>query len=151
MGDVKTAGILTISGVLAATPFGIPMNEIALGTFFAVVGVCGRASFELQKASEGAAGGIPVSKILGWMGAGLFGAPFVTLFYLVVLRLINVQSDGIVSLGLLFLGFSGPRMVSWLLNTGISLINKHTGLNIPTWGASSQPIAPQPAPGKNGS
>ena len=126
-------------------PFGLPMEQIFIGTSFAVLGVVGRAAFEMQKAAEGAAGGMRGTKIWGWVGSGLIGAPFVTIMYLITLKLAGVQSDGIVSLGLLFLGFSGPRMVTWVLSTGISLINKKTGLNIPV-PASPVPSAPPSPP-----
>lgn len=142
---VPTLGVLTIAGMAASTPFGIPMEQVAIGTGFAVVGVIGRASFELQKASEGSKDGIQAGKILGWVGSGLIGAPFVTIMYMIVLSLAGIKSDGVVSLGLLFLGFSGPRMVTWLLSTGISLINKRTGLNIPILGGSAPTGTP---PGK---
>lgn len=151
MSASTNVGIMSIAGILASAPFGIPMEQILAGTIFALVGVVGRAAFEFQKASEGGTGGIPIGKIAGWVGAGFTGAPFVTILYLVVLNIAGVKSDGIVSLGLLFLGFSGPRMVTWLLNTGISAINKKSGLNMPGIGGEiskqTQPDAPPPGTG----
>lgn len=131
---VSNVAAMTVAGVLASAPFGIPLEQIGLGTCFAIIGVIGRAGFELQKSSEGAGGGIQVSKIAGWVGAGFTCAPFVTILYLVILKMAGIQSDGIISLGLLFLGFSGPRLVTWLMNTGISAFNKKSGLNMPSIG-----------------
>lgn len=139
--DVKTMGALTFAGMMASSPFGLPMNQIALGTLFAIIGVVGRAAFEMQRANEGNPG-LQLSKVAGWVGAGFTGAPFLTIVYLILLRMMNVQSDGIVSLGLLFLGFSGPRLMQWLLNTGILQLNKRTGLNIPDVLSREQPPKP---------
>lgn len=128
---------LSLAGILTAMPFGISVGTIAVGTAFSLVGVVGRAAFELQKSAQGD-GGMDARKIAGWVGAGFIGAPFVTILYLVILKLMNVQSDGISVIGLMFFGFSGPRMITWLLNTGIGLMNKKLGANIPTVG-SDQP------------
>lgn len=127
--EVKSAGVLTMAGVLASQPFGIPMTQIALGTCFAIVGVIGRAAFEFQTMSEGSKGGIQLNKILGWIGAGFFGAPFITLAYLIILKLFNIQSDGLASLGLLFLGFSGSRAFTYLMQAASGLLSKK-GVNI---------------------
>jgi hypothetical protein len=142
--DVPTLGFLTVAGMLASAPFGLPMQQIALGTGFAVLGVIGRAAFELQKTSEGSTDGIRGARIWGWMGSGLIGAPFISTMYLIVLQLLHVKADGVVSFGFLFFGFTGPRMLSWLLNTCIGQLNKRLGLNIPTWGP------PTPNPEKPG-
>lgn len=127
---------LSLAGILTAQPFGISVETIAIGTCFSIVGVIGRAAFEMQKAAE-TPGGMRVSKIAGWVGAGFIGAPFVTILYLVVLNLMKVQSDGVSILGLLFFGFSGPRMVTWLLNMVIGILNKRLGMNIPLLGATA--------------
>lgn len=127
----STVAVLSLAGILTAQPFGLSVGTIAIGTGFAIIGTLGRAAFEVQKASEGQ-DGMKLSKIAGWLGAGFIGAPFVTILYLVVLNLIKIQSDGISILGLMFFGFSGPRMVSWLIDFAIGLLNKHLGWNIPT-------------------
>lgn len=134
-----TVAALSLAGILTAQPFGISVGTIAIGTGFSIVGVVGRAAFELQKASEGP-NGMRLSKIAGWVGAGFIGAPFVTIIYLVILNLVKIQSDGIAVLGLLFFGFSGPRMVTWLLNTVIDILNKRLGTAIPVIGQE----APKP-------
>ncbi len=135
----STVAALSLAGILAAEPFGLSITTIALGTGFACVGVIGRSAFELQKANEGP-NGMKLSKIAGWVGAGFIGAPFVTILYLVVLNLAKIQSDGISILGLMFLGFSGPRMVLWMVNLVIGILNKHLGWNIPPLG----PTVPEP-------
>lgn len=133
-----TVATLSLAGMLTAQPFGISVETIAVGTCFSIIGVVGRAAFELQKSSEGTSG-MTLGKIFGWLGAGFVGAPFATILYLVVLKLANIQSDSIVIIGLLFFGFSGPRMITWLINTAIGQINKRSGLNIPSVGPSPSP------------
>lgn len=129
---------LSVAGILAAQPFGLSVGTIAMGTGFSLIGVVGRAAFELQKASEGS-GGMKLSSIAGWVSAGFIGAPFATILYLVALKLMNVQSDGISIIGLMFFGFSGPRMITWLLNTLITFVNKKLNVNIP--GIGAPPVA----------
>lgn len=138
----SAVAIMSVAGILAAQPFGISVETIAIGTGFSLVGVIGRAAFEMQKAAEGP--GMKLSKIAGWVGAGFIGAPFATILYLVILNLCKIQSDGIAILGLMFFGFSGPRMVTWLLNMGIGILNKRMGTNIPTLGQSGAPAQAGP-------
>lgn len=129
-----TVGVLSLAGIMTAAPFGLSIETIAIGTLFAVVGVIGRAGFEMQKSAEGP-GGLKLSKIAGWVGAGFIGAPFVTILYLALLKISSVQSDGLVILGLLFLGFSGPKVVQWLMGSIAAMISKRLGI-----------VAPPPAP-----
>lgn len=131
---------LSLAGMLTAQPFGISVETIAVGTCFSIIGVVGRAAFELQKASEGPSG-MKLSKIAGWVGAGFVGAPFATILYLVLLKLLNIQSDGIIIIGLLFFGFSGPRMVTWLMNLAVGTLNKRLGTNIPLIGQTADGAA----------
>lgn len=132
-----TVAALSFAGYLTATPFGLSGETIGIGTLFCVVGVAGRAAFELQKSSEGNGAGMKWNKILGWVGGGLIGAPFMAILYLVMLKLANIQSDGIAAIGLLFVGFSGPRAVTWLLSSATSLLTKR-GLSIPVAADNSQ-------------
>ncbi len=130
-------GGISIATILGAQPYGISIETVMIGTAFSIIGVVGRAAFEMQKASE-APGGMRFSNIAGWVASGFIGAPFVTILYLVVLKMMNVQSDSISIIGLMFFGFSGPRMVSWLLNLAIGILNKKAGTQIPTFGTPSQ-------------
>lgn len=126
-------GGLSIATIFSMQPFGISIETIMIGTAFSIIGVVGRAAFEMQKSSE-APGGMKFSNIAGWVAAGLIGAPFITILYLVVLKLSSVQSDNISIIGLMFFGFSGPRILVWLLNFAIGILNKRTGLTIPLFG-----------------
>lgn len=128
-------GGLSIATILGAQPYGISIETVIIGTAFSIVGVVGRAAFEMQKTSEDP-NGKRFSSIAGWIAAGFIGAPFVTILYLVVLKLLNLQSDNIAIIGLMFFGFSGPRMVIWLLNTGVGILNKKLGLSIPPFGST---------------
>lgn len=131
-------GGLSIATILGAQPYGISVETVMVGTAFSIIGVMGRAAFEMQKSSEDP-NGKTFSSIAGWVGSGFIGAPFVTILYLVILKLMNVQSDSISIIGLMFFGFSGPRMVSWLLNIGTGILSKKTGLSIPPFGSQSPP------------
>lgn len=138
-----TVAVLSLAGILTAQPFGLSLSTIAIGTCFSIVGVIGRAAFELQKSSEGpVGGGMRLSKIAGWVGAGFIGAPFATIIYLVLLSLMKIQSDGVSILGLVFFGFSGPRAIAWLLNVVIGQLNKRLGMNIPPIGVAPGAAAP---------
>jgi hypothetical protein len=110
---------LSIAGILAAVPFGINVETIATGMGFAIVGMLGRFAFDLQKAVES---GTPLGlgKTLQWLGAGFIGAPFLTIAWLVFLKQIGAATDTATVIGLLLLGFSGPKGISWLLG----LLNK---------------------------
>lgn len=134
-------GGLSIATILGMQPFGISIETVMIGTAFSIIGVAGRAAFEMQKASE-TAGGQKFGSIAGWVAAGLMGAPFITILYLVVLRLSNVQSDNISIIGLMFFGFSGPRLIVWLLNFAIGILNKRAGLTIPPFGPTPDGNAP---------
>lgn len=134
-------GSVSIATILGAQPFGISIETITIGTAFAIIGVVGRAAFEMQKSSENP-GGMPLTHVAGWVASGLIGAPFVTILYLVILKMINVQSDSVSIIGLMFFGFSGPRMLTWLLNTGIGVLNKKAGLSIPTLGQNQDGKSP---------
>lgn len=100
--------------ILSAVPLGVPVATIALGMAFAIVGVIGRAAFDIQKSLEG---GSPVKlgQIIGWIGGGLLGAPFVAVLWIVMLRTIGAQTDTATVVGLLFLGFTGPKGVTWMM------------------------------------
>ncbi len=135
-------GSLSIATILSAQPYGISVETVIIGTAFSIIGVIGRAGFEMQKASENP-GGMRPGAIAGWVGAGFIGSPFVTILYLVVLKLSNVQSDSISIIGLLFMGFSGLKAATWLLNLAIGIVNKKTGLSIPQFGmATTDPKGP---------
>lgn len=134
-------GVFSVAAILGAQPYGISVETVMIGTAFSIVGVVGRSAFELQKLSENP-GGMRIGAIAGWVGAGLIGAPFVTILYLVVLKLLNVQSDSISIIGLMFFGFSGLRMATWLLNLAIGILNKKTGLTIPQFGVAPDGKAP---------
>lgn len=134
-------GAFTLATMLAAQPFGVSVETIAVGTAFCVMGVFGKAAFEAQRATEGTAG-FKWSQILGWLGAGLIGAPFVTTLYLVLLKLVNVQSDSIVILGLLFAGFTGPKAVSWLMSSAGTILSKGTGFFGTSPGGTTPPKGP---------
>jgi len=126
-------GGISLATILGAQPYGISIETIMIGTAFSIIGVVGRAAFEMQKSSENP-GGMTLTHVAGWVAAGLIGAPFVTILYLVILKMMNVQSDSVSIIGLMFFGFSGPRMLTWLLNTGIGVLNKRSGLSIPQIG-----------------
>jgi hypothetical protein len=105
---------LTIAGILAATPLGVSVETIALGMGFAIVGLFGRLAFDIQKGIE-AGDKVRLSTAIGWAGAGLIGAPFIAVVWIVLLRAIGAQTDAATVIGLLFLGFSGPKGVTWVM------------------------------------
>lgn len=109
-----TATGLSIAGILSSVPLGVPLATIFLGTAFAIVGVIGRAAFDMQKSLE-AGDRIKGAQVLGWVGAGLVGAPFTAVLWIVLLRAVGAQTDLATVIGLLFLGFTGPKGVTWAM------------------------------------
>lgn len=113
--STAAVGGLSLAGILTATPLGLSMTTILIGTGFAALGVIGRAAFEAQKYSENT-GTMKFSQILAWLGGGLVSAPTMTVLYLALLQSLSVKSDSIAVFGLIFLGWSGPKGATWLLN-----------------------------------
>lgn len=133
---------ISLATILAAQPFGISVETVAIGAAFSVMGVFGRAAYELQRYMEGS-GTMRPSKIVGWVAAGLLGSPFVTILYLVILKACSVQPDGLALILLLFVNFSGPKAVSWLMTNGMGMISgRLRGLAFP----AGQPTPPNPPP-----
>jgi hypothetical protein len=118
---------LSIAGILASSPLGVSVETIALGTCFAVVGCVGRFAFDLQKALESGEK-IMLRQALSWIGAGFLGAPFVAVAWIALLRTIGAQTDLATVLGLLFLGFSGSKGVTWLIGLITGFLQQRAGL-----------------------
>lgn len=112
---------LSIAGILASSPFGINVETIAIGMCFAIVGMFGKFAFEIQRALD-AGDKVRLVQALGWVGAGLIGAPFITVAWIVLLKAVGAQTDVATVLGCLFLGFFGPRGVTWLVGLLGSII-----------------------------
>ena len=113
--------MLSVAGLLAATPFGISVETIAVGMGFAIVGLMGRFAFEVQKSLE-TGNGVKLAATLGWVGAGLVGAPFLTVLWLMFLKWIGIQADVVTVIGLLILGFSGPKGLTWLITAATDML-----------------------------
>ena len=127
--ETATAGVITLATILTAQPFGLPVETIAIGTGFAFVGVIGKAAFEAQRAIESGKS-VNLGPILGWVGSGMIGAPFVTIVYLVLLKMLGVPADNMAILGLIFCGFLGPKAVTSLVNWGTDFLKSKTGVSI---------------------
>lgn len=111
--DVAVGG-LSLAGVVTATPLGLPMPQIAVGTLFAVLGVVGRAAFEVQRYGENT-GTMKWPQMMAWLGGGLVSAPTITVLYEAFLKSISVDNDSLAIFGLIFLGWTGPKGARWLL------------------------------------
>jgi len=129
-------GAITLAGIAGAQIFGLSGGTIMLATGFTFLGVLGRVGFEIAKTAD-SVDGVRWGKVAALFAGGCLSAVTIAVLYLSILKAINVQSDGALSIGLVFFGFSGPKALLWLLNTAASLINKHTGLNIPLIGTST--------------
>jgi len=115
--------VLSVAGILAAAPFGVSVETIAIGMGFAIVGLMGRFAFDVQKALE-TGNGVRLAPTLGWVGAGLVGAPFLTVLWIVFLHWIGVQADVVTVIGLLILGFTGPKGITWLIGMATDLLSQ---------------------------
>lgn len=123
-------GGLSLAGILAASPMGLSMQTILIGTAFAALGVIGRAAFEAQRYSENT-GTMKLSQILAWLGGGLVSAPTMTVLWLALLQSMSVKSDAICIFGLIFLGWSGPKGAAWLISLARNAISSKIGGNPP--------------------
>lgn len=126
---------ISMAGIVNAQIFGLTCGTIMLATGFTFLGVLGRVGFEIAKTAD-TVDGVRWSKIAAIFAGGCISSVTIAVLYLSFLRLVNVQSDSALSIGLVFFGFSGPKAILWLLNTSASAINKRTGLNIPLIGSS---------------
>lgn len=113
--ETTAVGLLTVGGLLASQPFGLPIESIAIGAGFAALGVFGKAAFEIQSALDRHSA-VSLRSVLGWVGAGLVGAPFAAVLWLIFLRMIGVPSDNTAIMGLVFLGFLGPKGITWVMD-----------------------------------
>lgn len=129
--DANLGAGLTLAGLLSATWFGIPMEGLAIGTMFCIVGVMGRCAFDIQRTLQ-KGDPLKMSKIAGWAGAGLMGAPMGAIIVMTSLKLaFNAQPDGAIIVGMLALGFGGQEIVGWIWTFCLSRVNKLLGLNVP--------------------
>ncbi len=120
-----------------ASLFGIPVGTIALGIVASLCGMLGRFGFDMQQGIETQQRS-KMAMAAGWVGAGAIGAPFITLAWLLLLKAAGVQSDAVTGIGLLSLGFSGPKGVTWLMTMTASVVQKA----LPK--APAPPEAPKP-------
>lgn len=124
--ETATASVLTMAGLLASQPFGLPIESIAIGAGFAALGVFGKAAFEIQSSLERQSS-VSLKYVLGWVGAGLIGAPFAAVLWLIFLRIVGIPSDNTAIMGLVFLGFLGPKGVTWLMAYVTGLLKDKLG------------------------
>lgn len=142
-GPSASAAGITLATILAATPFGVPIEHIAIGTFFSVAGVLCRGAYELQRNAEGS-GTMKFLAVLSWVVSGLLGAPFVTVLGLGLLKIANIQTDSLMVIGFWYLGFSGPKGVISLWNMLCALVQKRTGVRIPVLPGEKDVEPPKP-------
>ena len=126
--------VFSMAGMLAASPMGINVETMLIGTCFTLFGVFGRIGFEIARGAD-TPGGVKWGSIAAQFGGGLLSAVAITVLYLSLLRTVGIQSDTASVIGLIFFGFTGPKALLWLLNTATGAVNKRTGLNIPQFGA----------------
>lgn len=112
--------VTTVGTILAFAPFGVTIEQLALGAGLMIFGALARTGFAVQTALEGG-GTIRLSKTVGALAAAFLTAPFVSELAFATAHLINFQSDVTVAILLLIAGYSGPASVKsgvdWVLNT----------------------------------
>ena len=117
---------ISLAAVFGSAPFGVPVETIALGTGLAVLGVMGRAAFELQKVAQGQ-DGMLLGAILRWVGAGFLGAPFTAVLVIAIMKGMGWQVDNRAVFGFIGLGFFGPQGLIWLISFGTDFLRKRYG------------------------
>lgn len=136
----STVAALSLTSILAATPFGISVETIVVATGFTMLGVFGRLGFEIAKTAD-TPEGVRWGKVAALFGGGMVSASALTVLFLAMLGALGIKSDSIVIIGLVFFGFSGPRAILWLFNAAASVLNKRLGLNIPLVGVPADGAA----------
>jgi hypothetical protein len=134
----KTATALGFAAWFSSAPFGVSLEDIAIGTLFAAIGVIGRGMLEMQKTLE-RGDKVQLARSLAWIGCGIFGAPFVTILYLAFLQSIHWSVDAFAVMALSLLGFSGPKSVAQLVDFISGALH-----------ARGVPAAPAPQPPEGG-
>ena len=138
--NVNLATGLTFASLIASAPFGVPVSDMLIGTGFCILGVAGRAAFDMQRALEGTSA-VPYGRIIGRFGAGIFGSLFTSVLVLVALKVFfGARPDTVVIIGLLAFGFGGPRMLSWAWGIIADKASKLLGISV---------ISPIPPEGPN--
>jgi len=126
---------ITLATVWQMNIMGVTVDQVAVATGIAFIGILGKTGFMIASAAE-ANGSVNIGAVFGMLIGSLISAPAVVLIYLTILKMTGIQSDTITLLGLIFLGIIGAKALPWLYNTGTGLINKRTGLNLPSFGAT---------------
>ncbi len=130
---------LTLATILQTNIMGVTVDQVAIATGIAFVGILGKTGFMIASAAE-ANGAVNIGAVLGMLFGSLISAPAIVLIYLTILKMAGIQSDTITLLGLIFLGIIGAKALPWLYNTGTGLINKKTGLNFPSFGVTGAKV-----------
>ena len=123
-------GILTLAGVWQASVLGLPVLTLAIGTGFTLLGLAGRAGFEISS-------GTKPSKIAALLAGGLVSAPTIAVLCIAFLKLIGIQNDTASLISLVFFGFLGAPVIKWLLNTLSTMLAKF-GVKLPQIGQGGE-------------
>lgn len=118
------------ASAIGLTFFDVPITTLGSGVLMCTIGVAGRAAFDLQRAYKREEQ-VRLSRILGWVSAGLLGAPMATIIVMVVAKYFtSTEPGGMVAVGLLAFGFGGQDIVGPVWNLAAKYLNKMFGLNI---------------------
>lgn len=126
------AAVLSVAGILAATPFGLSMETIFIATGFTMLGAFARVGFEISAMVE-APTGIQWSRIWARLASSLISAATIAVLVLVMLKILNVQSEPMLVFLLIAFGYSGSTGIPWLLNTMTGMVGRLTGLKLPSF------------------
>jgi hypothetical protein len=118
---------LTLAGLMTAAPLGIPVPSLAWGALFACVGVFGRGVYETQVAL-GKQDVLGLRYVLAWVMVGLLGSPFCSALVLYGLKLTSVQNDNITAFALMFMGFTGPKGITFVMSSAAQFINQRLAI-----------------------
>lgn len=105
---------LILASLFSAMPFGVSVENIAIGMFFAIVGVVCKGLVDMAISVE-KGDQVKTGRSLALMGIGCGLAPFVSTIYMILLTLVHAQVDATSALVLVVLGYSGPKAVSGLM------------------------------------
>lgn len=121
---------IALTGVWQASVLGLPVSTLAIGTFLTLLGIFGRAGFEISS-------GTKPSKIAALLAGGLVSAPTIAVLCIALLKLIGIQNDTASLISLVFFGFLGAPAIKWLLNTLTTTLGKF-GIKLPQIGQGGE-------------
>lgn len=137
-------GALTAASIWGATAYGISGDAVLVALIPTLLGAFGRVGFEMARAAD-PVNHVKWSSVLYLFGGTLISSPSISVLGLVLLNMLpGTHSDPAAFFGLFFGGFVGPKILLWLIQNISPLVNKVTGIKLPSLGPQGDQQEPKP-------